>query len=362
MADFNSDKAVSLQSIHISVSPAPAWVPPQEEVRALNPELSEGRTNPSNSVQATSQSGPSAPETAELTERFPSHLPLLQPNTMRQTEDSPRYNEADFFLHARPAHVSASTETAPQSLRTRSPTPSFVTGMHSGLNSTRIEEPLFGFSPSPPDLGAPSTTFDHDIFALDNTNPSWETPDLQQSSPHFPRSDFIPSYNPPSLHQPSPSSGRSTPMEFPSQPRTRLGIQDFIDLTADPTSPTMPAAASTRTPPQIHGSHEESFTPLHAPKRRKVQPLATANAASFEAKYEPEKIEEVDLRDVDDDTSLSKVLEQQRAETVKSQQNIGNQPLKLSSLQCIICMEPMTNITATYCGMSATLYLPFSAH
>lgn len=72
MADFNRDEAVSLPNLYISVSPAPAWGPSKEEVRALSPDLLEGHTNPYDSAQATSQSVPSAPETAEHTERtFP---------------------------------------------------------------------------------------------------------------------------------------------------------------------------------------------------------------------------------------------------------------------------------------------------
>lgn len=115
------------------------------------------------------------------------------------------------------------------------------------------------------------------------------------------------------------------------------------------------------TSPRNHGSLEAASASVHATKRRKVQPPASPNTTSFTVRDEPEEIEKVDLRDVDDDTSLSKVLEQQRAETVKSQQNDGNQPFKLSSLQCIICMEPMTNLTATHCGRSSTLYIVLSA-
>lgn len=67
-------------------------------------------------------------------------------------------------------------------------------------------------------------------------------------------------------------------------------------------------------------------------------------------KDENSQVEEVDLRDVDDDNDLTKLLEQQRVAAVKAQQEQANKPLKLSSLQCIICMEPMSNITVTHCG------------
>ena len=61
-------------------------------------------------------------------------------------------------------------------------------------------------------------------------------------------------------------------------------------------------------------------------------------------------MEEVDLREVDDDDGLSKVLEQQRLLSIKAQQDLVDKPVNFSSLQCIICMESLTDITATHCG------------
>lgn len=57
-------------------------------------------------------------------------------------------------------------------------------------------------------------------------------------------------------------------------------------------------------------------------------------------------------QDIDDDAGLSKVLEQQRMATIKAQQEQANKPVKLSTLQCIICMETMKDLTATHCGTS----------
>lgn len=356
MANFNVDEALYLWSLHIS--PVPAWDRSEEEVRVCSQSFGSSHQR-SSCIPIWSIT-----ESVERSERFIHSMTKVDnslaaaeyfrslPATMGQTYDSSRYKEEDFFLHARPAHVSASSSTARQSLPDRSPTPDFLTGTHSEFNSGRFEAPLFGFSPSPPGMRAASTTAansEPDIFAFDNTNPSRET-----SPPQYSQIDIAPNYNQRSLLQPLISSGRSTPRDFPSQRRTRQGMQAFIDLTADPTSPTMPAAISTLTSPRTHGFDEAAVASLHASKRRKVQSPASPIATSFTVRNEPEKIEEVDLRDVDDDTTLSKVLEQQRAETVKSQQNDGNQPIKLSNLQCIICMEPMTNITATHCGRSAT--------
>ena len=57
-------------------------------------------------------------------------------------------------------------------------------------------------------------------------------------------------------------------------------------------------------------------------------------------------------QDFGDDTGLLKVLEQQRMATIKAQQEQANKPVKLSTLQCIICMETMKDLTATHCGTS----------
>lgn len=65
---------------------------------------------------------------------------------------------------------------------------------------------------------------------------------------------------------------------------------------------------------------------------------------------EREGVEEVDLREVDDDDGLSRVLEQQRIVSIKAQQELVDKPVNFSSLQCIICMESITDITVTHCG------------
>ena len=57
-------------------------------------------------------------------------------------------------------------------------------------------------------------------------------------------------------------------------------------------------------------------------------------------------------QDVDDDAGLSKVLEQQRMATIQAQKEQASRPVKLSTLQCIICMENMKDLTATHCGTS----------
>ena len=112
----------------------------------------------------------------------------------------------------------------------------------------------------------------------------------------------------------------------------------FVDLTQD--SPQMPPSHhKAKTSRTISSSLEDE--PFKSVKKRK-----TGAAAS--------NIEEVDLRDIDSDTDLARVLERQRVATVKAQQEEADKPTKLANITCVVCMEEMTNMTATYCGMTPT--------
>lgn len=119
-------------------------------------------------------------------------------------------------------------------------------------------------------------------------------------------------------------------------------LSDFVDLTADSSPPNMPPSNSQRRQLPSRMARNTSSAPSNPPKRRKIEASQSSNRA--------DKIDEIDLRDVDDDAGLSKVLEQQRMATIKAQQEQANKPVKLSTLQCIICMENMKDLTATHCG------------
>ena len=134
------------------------------------------------------------------------------------------------------------------------------------------------------------------------------------------------------------ASGSSSRRSDTPWPETE-DYSDFVDLTADTSPPTMPPVRRVSKKPR-----ETSSAPSNPAKRRKTE----ASQSSARSK----EIEEVDLRDVDDDDGLSKVLEQQRMATVRAQQEQANRPVTLSTLQCIICMESMTDLTATHCGES----------
>ena len=125
----------------------------------------------------------------------------------------------------------------------------------------------------------------------------------------------------------------------------------FVDLTADSSPPPMALHLNRRTAPRSQASRDTSNSPSNPAKKRKTANGAVRGGATSEPQP-PVEIEEVDLRAVDDDTGLSRLLAKQRENTIKAQQEQEGKPLNLANLQCIVCMEPMFNITATHCGKS----------
>ena len=156
--------------------------------------------------------------------------------------------------------------------------------------------------------------------------------ETRRSYTPFPRLD-----TPPHSHSRSESRTSSNERAIGSSSHSPESdsFNAFVDLTQD--SPKMPPprrqAKSNKT---ISRSSSEEL--LKSVKRRKAGTTATS-------------IEEVDLRDVDSDTDLARVLERQRVATVKAQQEEADKPTKLANVTCVVCMEEMTNMTATHCGM-----------
>ena len=61
-------------------------------------------------------------------------------------------------------------------------------------------------------------------------------------------------------------------------------------------------------------------------------------------------VEQVDLRDVEDEDAIGKMLEKQRVDAVNLAKAESGKVVSFHSLTCVICMEEMTDITATHCG------------
>lgn len=107
-------------------------------------------------------------------------------------------------------------------------------------------------------------------------------------------------------------------------------------------------------------SHSNTNSERRGVKRRRVQtpnPLFPSNASSSN---EPrarrastnEHIDSVDLTEVNDDSSLAKVLAKQREDAIKAQAASENREGRttLTATKCAICMDTPTDATTTVCG------------
>ncbi|KAI9847007.1 MAG: hypothetical protein M1837_003363 [Sclerophora amabilis] len=146
------------------------------------------------------------------------------------------------------------------------------------------------------------------------------------------------------FHTPPPDlpsrQTQQTPPHSPSpSPSPAPQSSGFVDLTSTSPLEHMPN-------PTTNKRRRSSLSdPSSSEKRRKLSPPGSPTGQS------PETIEQVDLQDVDDDEDLSALLKKQREEQVKSQQKHDERPTRISSIQCIICLEPPKNLTSTNCGM-----------
>jgi hypothetical protein len=206
----------------------------------------------------------------------------------------------------------------------------------SNRKRSHLDPPNFPLQADP--VGTPSNTSGRPLISS-NPSPRPAVPSAQdppQPRPATPLSE--------DTFWSSPETSDSSIRSDTPFPQTE-DFSEFVDLTQEDSSPPeMPSQPR----PQKRGnawpglSRDPSTDPSNPAKRRKTEASQSSN--------ETAKIEEIDLRDVDDDTGLSKVLEQQRMATIKAQQEQANKPVKLSTLQCIICMENMKDLTATHCG------------
>ncbi|KAI9887247.1 MAG: SUMO-targeted ubiquitin ligase complex subunit slx8 [Watsoniomyces obsoletus] len=99
--------------------------------------------------------------------------------------------------------------------------------------------------------------------------------------------------------------------------------------------------------PQIARKRRRAASPVPGPSERvtKRTKATGKEAKSRVANNEEELGDEVEELG-DQDNALSSMVQQQQEEEHKQ----DNQPTRLSSLQCVICLEPPTDMTVTFCG------------
>lgn len=174
--------------------------------------------------------------------------------------------------------------------------------------------------------GANLSSYNHHLAGLPLHLPSPE-----RSSSH----DHTPVSRPASrISWNSEEGSASTFRPWPSQFQ-----EGIIDLTADSSPLAMPSETRKRA---ASGSRVSEQAAVSSSKRPKVE--------GRQVNGDLKNVADLDIRDVEDDKTLAMVLEEQRKASVKAQQEQADKPASFSNVQCIICMEPMTNITVTHCG------------
>ena len=190
----------------------------------------------------------------------------------------------------------------------------------------------------------------------------------------------------PSLHSLFDSDSE-TPFDFtdhlpdhlpnvrPQQTRSPLPLQsqDFIDLTNDSSPPPSPMPPRRRRPSAEPARKRRRLTEPsqgHGNSSQAIDliPEVSPETEQQEPEVESDEIEEVDLTHVQNDRDLRQHQADQRRrheemeeqqnqllkDSVTAQQTSGASASNLSSISCVICMETITDMTATYCGKSAT--------
>lgn len=181
--------------------------------------------------------------------------------------------------------------------------------------------------------------------------------DYAQLSPSLPSSPPLPLPDFP-LYGSSPIP-QDLPFTSPGR-MARPSNAGFIDLTADSSPPSTSAFPPMLRSPSLHRDEP-------TPKRRRVNNGASGNTANLHQSPLRPIAEILDLTKVDDDAGLHKLQEEQRirhdqqlqrqqeqqqAESIRVLHEQSRKPIKISDLQCVVCMENMTDITATHCGKS----------
>lgn len=138
------------------------------------------------------------------------------------------------------------------------------------------------------------------------------------------------------------SWGSNDSFDLPLHPT----LSDFVDLTNTNSPPNMPASGDKR-----RATTSRSTTASIVGSSNKRRKTAADGKMEKSIKHEDPDIEEVDLRDVDDDDGLSKALQKQQESVIKAQRDAEcGKPTKLSGLQCVVCLDNVTDMTATQCG------------
>ncbi|KAI9720108.1 MAG: SUMO-targeted ubiquitin ligase complex subunit slx8 [Chrysothrix sp. TS-e1954] len=131
-----------------------------------------------------------------------------------------------------------------------------------------------------------------------------------------------------------------------------------IDLTGSASSPSLSSKPKTRK--KRARSPTDAAGPSRPKRRRTSVSVVIPKNDETEVKAESQESqpEVIDLADVDDESSLQETLKKQRAEQVQAQTEDldvkKGKGTKLTMMNCTVCLDSPTDLTATICGMSIT--------
>lgn len=201
--------------------------------------------------------------------------------------------------------------------------------------------------PTQPDLTfALTDSFFEDAFSPGSppTPPSF-LDNILNPEPNNPRTRRGPSwYNSTNSYRERPQSPTlTTYTPFRITTMSSRPPSGFVDLTSDPPSPPRQTRRTGKR------SHRTSAEPAAGPSSKRIKRNDGVSVDRGTGTATPQvEIEEIDLSD--DKVTLQEALRKQRAEAVKAQEKPDEKPLRLSNLQCVICLEQPTDMTATSCG------------
>lgn len=212
--------------------------------------------------------------------------------------------------------------------------------------------------------GAYFDPFDFDDGQLFNPLPGSPSPE-----PYNPESNTHERQPPPSNQEASQQFSRShSRYQISSSPDP---FDDFGETDSVwPESPSPPRIAQSRTRASSIVDLTEASPPPDdmAPNRRKRRadsPKVTAGPAkrgrlsktpvkssrSTPSRKPKSEDDVVDLVDINDEEDYKDFRAKQQADAIKQQQKEeSSRPVKLADVECIICMDRMTDLTVTHCG------------
>ncbi|KAF4634333.1 hypothetical protein G7Y89_g3780 [Cudoniella acicularis] len=145
------------------------------------------------------------------------------------------------------------------------------------------------------------------------------------------------------IHQRSPDL--DAPVTDPPMPPSRNTTRrsGFVDLTeSSPPSNNMPPSRKRKAEDGGQG------------RVRKTARASASRATSTpkrSASVDLDKVEVVDLADVENEAQYNELAAKQQAELIKKQQqDEATRPVRLADFNCIICMDNPTDLTVTHCG------------